>query len=884
MVTPAETARPSVPASARLERVRQILAHALREEGNHLWRHKHLAALVSPQIEALLKDPGVNDAVQVELAMALSSLAEVDALPWIDRYAPLQQVAVYVDEALARLEPATDVVLTPVGALLEGPGPEPVAEPAPPTDAPAEPGGEKSGRRRRKRKGDRPEGAGSVADGEAVERPRSPPAVAAHAPPAAPPPPPEPPRPSRWPLRHPDHTGLPLASVPGGDLPALAEAGLESIADLLELAPERLHRVPLLQDGARPAEGEEVAVGGTVAARLTRLYATGAVNREVLVRTAWGRVRVEWPAEQGWPEHVETSRGAEVTYVGRWSGQSIVGAMDWAPATRSARVPVYAVPGVDDATLHRLVRRVLPLAAELQDPLPRTILQAQRVLGLGEALRDLHIPSSSATPGRARLAFEELFVDQLRTAAEARPRRKGTAHRVSHGLVGQLCQLHGIQLNDAQELAFDDLRRDLRRTAAMNRLLQGDVGSGKAIVTLLAGVVVIEGHAQVLFAAPDVLAAEQRYLFAEPLLASVGVRCSLLLGAGGKQALEPIRRGEVDAVFTTHEVFRNLPEFKKLGLIVVEERSSFGVLDRSLFADRKTEPDVLVVTSVPIPASLTFTVFADHDLTVLESEGGQPVECQVLGPEGRSSAYSRLFQELERGRQGYVALAMPRGTDLLDRARGQTLASALQAEAFPGYRVALYHGGLSREERQVVLEDFQRRRVQVLVSTTTIEDAPEVSNATAIMVEGADRFDLVRLHRLRGHVSRGSTPGVCLFVLSESPEEEGRRRVRLVAEAQDGFEIAERDRVDRGDEALLGARAGELPDFRHADPVRDRELLRRARRAAFSLLAVDRQLRQRTHRDLARLVEGEEPEARPDPEAPTAGGAQKKRRRRRRGR
>ncbi|MCK6517995.1 hypothetical protein L6R46_23415, partial [Myxococcota bacterium] len=341
-------------------------------------------------------------------------------------------------------------------------------------------------------------------------------------------------------------------------------------------------------------------------------------------------------------------------------------------------------------------------------------------------------------------------------------------------------------------------------------------------------------------------------------------------------------------VFATHSFAgAGLPEFKKLGLVVVEERSSFGQVRREWLNQKGVHPDVLIVTAVPIPTLLTFTLFSDCDISVIPTEAQQLVETAVRGPEERSEAYKRMCEQLAEGRQGYVVFPLVKGSDLMPLDRARELVEALSEEAFPGYRVGLYHGAMSREERQRAYDDFQRRRFDVLVATTAIEDAPEVANASCVLVESADRFDLVRLHRLRGHVAKGSNPGLCFFVLSATPNPEGVRLVELVAREQDGFAISEQDRIARGDEELLGARAQELPSFEIGEPGRDRDLFLRARRAAIALLQVDPQLKQRAHRELQARVFGL-PGAEDGAATGAAGGAagakgNKRRRRRRRG-
>jgi ATP-dependent DNA helicase RecG len=481
------------------------------------------------------------------------------------------------------------------------------------------------------------------------------------------------------------------------------------------------------------------------------------------------------------------------------------------------------------------------------------VLRTGNVLGLRDAIREIHIPTGGVRYGRNRFVFEEFFRHQLQLAAKKRSHRRGIAHPVQHDRIAQLQIQHGIVLNDGQEKAFDEIRRDLARPLAMNRLLQGDVSSGKAVVALLSAVVVASSRGQVLFVAPNALAAEHRYLFAEPLLRSVGAVPSLVTGTPTAGQRDAIKRGQASVIFATPEFYEeSLPEFKRLGLVVVEERSSFGTVTGETFAQGKNHADFLVVTSVPVPPSLAFTVFSDVDITVIEDSAG-PGDCSVAQPDERDQVYKAIRGMLEEGKQAYIVFPMRDGEDVIDRSRGDVLASAMAQEAFPGHNVALFHGSMNRDERFKVFDDFLHRKIDVLIATTAIEDAPEVDNAAGIMVENADHFDLVRLYRLRGHVSSDAEGPSCFFVLSKKPAEEAVQVVELVAKETDAFSLAEKDREARGDGALLGGRIEDLPQFKWADIGRDRDVLIRARRTVFSILAEDPTLQRRIYRG---LVEG----------------------------
>lgn len=834
-----------------LDRVRRALRYGLREEGTHLWAVPWLgrtnAALLRSALR-LTRDEPIRRALQA----AVELLEPVDGLPWTSRLEPVSAALLALEGALP--EARVEVPLTPRAQLIvlaaEEEAPRPAPAPAPAAAAAAPPVEDEEDE-----------------DDEDSAEPEEP----------------------RLPLGDPRGTGQPLG-VLGALRPGLEEAlhaaGVHTVADLLGRVPIDQHRLVLLGATTPPTEdGADLAVHGTVGALAVRLRPSGRVQ-ELWVRAGEHTYRCRWMGEL--PPDLPTTHGAPVCVGGRleWTeeGPILYEGLRWEYDARGfARRPIYGIPGVADEDLWPLVRRALVTWGDrLVDPLPPRLAQDARVPPLEEALRELHVPNASLRRGRARLVFDDFFLQQLGSAGRAPARLRGIAHTVGHEALGRLQLTHAFALNDAQEQVFDEIRRDLRRSVAMNRLLQGDVGAGKALLALATAVVVCaSARSQVLVLCPDQLAAEHRYQFAEPLLRAAGLTAQVLSGEGAAP-LDAVRRGDLQVLFATHELARRgLPEFKKLGLVVVEERGTYGVISREDLAQKGVHPDLLVVTSVPVPTILTFTLYADYDISVIREDTPPTVECAVRTTELRSEAFSRICEQLARGRQAYVVLPMVRGQDAVDLPTARQLAEALGSEAFPGYRVGVYHGAMPQAERLRVYDDFEHRRLDVILATTVIEDAPEVPNATCMLVENAERYDLVRLHRLRGHVGRGPYPGLCTFVLGAKAAPEGVRLVELVAKEPDGFAIAEQDRMVRGDEALLGHRVAEMPSFRVGDPSRDREVLLRARRAALTLLQQDPQLKQRAHRELAALVFGRVEE--PEPAAGAAGGRSKRKRRRRKG-
>ena len=845
VVLPLPTNEPA----ASLALLQQVLGRALREEGLHLWEERFLDGLALRPIRRLLGFE-LSPALRAELESMEQVFGTIMDVPWFERIEPLMALVPRVD-ALVDGHPTAVPDFTPSAEVLL-----PVQSAGPnKKQAPKE--------RQRRGRGRRNRGQNS-----APERPRSP-------------------RNPAHELGDPKFTGKALLGLPGVSdqlVERLNSAGMETIQDVLLRGPESHEVIQSVSSPEGFNSDESQVVSGVLRAKWLRLSPGKKVQEAVLENEAY-TLRLLW--EEDAPNLPES--GKRIGFVGTVTGEG-----DYIMSSPKVcevdsrgvvRLPCYAIDGVSDEEFRSLVQNLLnTVLPGLRDSLPERVVRLANLPGLRQSIRELHSPTGGVGFGRSRFVFEELFLHQMQLAAKERRHRKGHAHPINHDLIGQLQIQHGIVLNDGQEKAFDEIRRDLGRPLAMNRLLQGDVGSGKALLALLSAVLVAGGRSQALFVAPNALAAEHRYLFAESLLRSVGLVPQLVTGSPSAGQLDAIKRGQSSLIFVTPEFFNPvLPEFKKLGLVVVEERDEFGKIRCEDFHQGKLAPDFLLVTPVPLPPSLSFTVFSDMNITTIHQEEGA-AQSEVAAPSERDSVYQGIQEILSSGRQAYIVFPMRDGADVIDRKRGEVLAGAMAQEAFPGHKVGLFHGSMNREERSRVYEDFLHRKIDVLISTTAIEDAPEIDNAAGMMVENADHFDLIRLYRLRGHLVNRNEDSKCFFVLSKEPSESGKKLVEFVARDADPFTLAERDREIRGDEALLGERKGDLPQFRWADLSRDRKLLHKARRVVFSVLSEDPTLQRRAYRG---LVEGptraatERAESRPETSSGNKG--RRRRRSRRRG-
>jgi ATP-dependent DNA helicase RecG len=505
--------------------------------------------------------------------------------------------------------------------------------------------------------------------------------------------------------------------------------------------------------------------------------------------------------------------------------------------------PVYgASEHVSSARLRELVRVALARhARDVLDPLPAELeLPLRR-----DALSVLHFPADpdQAEEGRRRLALDELVALQL---AVLRSRDDG-AVAASLGPPGELAARYRtalpFTLTEHQEHAISQLDRDLAGTVPMQRLLQGDVGSGKTVVALYALLRAVESGRQGALMAPTETLAEQHFLTIESLCIELGVRTALLTGtAGSKRVRAEIAAGEAQIAVGTHALIQREVEFADLAVAVVDEQHRFGVEQRQALADRRS-PHVLHMTATPIPRTLALTVYGDLAVTEIAKPPAdrRPIVTAWVGAERSSAAYERLRAHLDSGRQAYVVCPLIEMSETRLARAAEAESERLRRAELSGYRVGLMHGRLKAAERREVMRAFKERELDVLVATTVIEVGVDVPNATIMIVQEADRFGLAQLHQLRGRVGRGGEQSYCLLVSRAKEEltDAAQARLQALVDTNDGFELAERDLELRGEGALLGTRQSGLSDLRFTKLRADRALLERAREVARELADQD---------------------------------------------
>jgi ATP-dependent DNA helicase RecG len=539
-------------------------------------------------------------------------------------------------------------------------------------------------------------------------------------------------------------------------------------------------------------------------------------------------------------------------------------------------VPVYSeTEGLYQRRIRGIMHQVVQNAArKVTSPIPPQVSARCSLMPLSEALCEVHFPQTYLDIGQLnlktsrphqRLAFEEFFFLELGMALRRRgiAREEGITFRIAKTpIVDKLLERLPFALTRAQERVIEEIKGDMAQPHPMNRLLQGDVGSGKTVAALVASLIAIDNGFQAAMMAPTEILAEQHYLNLREWLRGMDVRVALLTGRiKGKERDElykAITEGEAHLVVGTHALIQEGVSFKRLGLGVVDEQHRFGVMQRARLKRKGAVPDLLVMTATPIPRTLAMTLYGDMEVSILDElpPGRGPIATRVYREKDRGTVYRLVGEEIAKGRQAYVVYPLVEESEQLDLRDATQGAQRLQREVFPDYRIGLIHGRMKGEEKEEVMRAFREGAIQILVATTVIEVGIDYPNVTAMVVEHAERFGLSQLHQLRGRIGRGSHPSLCLLLAAPRLGREAWRRLKVMEETLDGFRIAEEDLAIRGPGEFLGVRQWGLPDLRVANLIRDVRLLQQARQEAFALIDQDPQLSSEEHRSLVKAVRG----------------------------
>ncbi|MDO9081301.1 MAG: ATP-dependent DNA helicase RecG [Desulfuromonadales bacterium] len=518
-------------------------------------------------------------------------------------------------------------------------------------------------------------------------------------------------------------------------------------------------------------------------------------------------------------------------------------------------LPVYPLTeGLTQRSARKLWHSACTLyAREVVSAIPPDIIAKHALLPLGQALQEVHAPDDASnfialnegrSPARRTLAFDEFFFLELGLALKRQGMalETGIAFTITHRFTKPLAQQLPYKLTAAQRRVLGEIRDDLLRPQPMNRLLQGDVGSGKTIVALMTALLAIENDCQVALLAPTEILADQHYRQFAPWMKQLRLRCALLTGSTGakerREIIAATQDGTIHLLVGTHAVLQEGVEFQRLGLGIVDEQHRFGVRQRSQLRRKGVSPHILVMTATPIPRTLSLTLYGDLALSVIDElpPGRTPIVTQVFSEAGRGRVYEMIRRELSRGRQAYIVYPLVEESEKVDLLDAESGAGRLQSAIFPDFKVGLLHGRMRGEEKEAVMTAFAGGEIQLLVATTVIEVGIDVPNASIMVIEHAERFGLAQLHQLRGRVGRGAAESHCILGKGRQCGQEGEDRLAVLARTNDGFQVAEADLKIRGPGEFLGTKQSGIPDLRVADLLRDGHILEEARTAAFALV------------------------------------------------
>ncbi|WDV93370.1 ATP-dependent DNA helicase RecG [Brevibacillus parabrevis] len=654
---------------------------------------------------------------------------------------------------------------------------------------------------------------------------------------------------------------------------AFAGLGIHSIGDLLEYFPSRYEDYRV-RDLTEVKDGERVTLAGTVygepsvrfyGKRKSRLSVKLVMDRVVVTAVWFNQTFVK----------TRLSPGKEILVTGKWDKHKLqitVSEMTEVDSERAAKrgelSPVYPLGGDMTTTLLRksIQQALRQYGKEIPEFLPPDIVERYRLMPRVEAFHSIHFPENAEVgrQARRRIMFEELFLFQLKIQTLRRINRQqseGVALSIPMDEVRQFVKGLPFPLTDAQKRVVKEILDDMLAPHAMNRLLQGDVGSGKTVVAAIALFAAVKAGYQGALMVPTEILAEQHVQSLTKLLSDFGIEVALLSGSltakRRREVIGSLQMGLIDVVVGTHALIQEDVFFSRLGLVITDEQHRFGVEQRRILRNKGLTPDVLFMTATPIPRTLAITAFGDMDVSTIDQmpAGRKPIETTWKKHDQFPAVLEQMRDELRKGRQAYVICPLIEESEKLDVQNAIDVHAQL-THVFTEFGVGLMHGRLPAKEKEAVMQAFLAAEHAVLVSTTVVEVGVNVPNATYMVIYDAERFGLAQLHQLRGRVGRGSEQSYCVLI-ADPKSEIGKERMRVMCETTDGFELSQRDLELRGPGDFFGTKQSGLPEFKVADLLADYKALEVARQETARLVAEDAFWREPAHQWLRDYLQRE---------------------------